>query len=154
MDPRHESRDKINRFFFSFAFMMDLSEYISNLAEKKELCNGERMIFTGWGFEFNWFSFYALNTWRVEFFLSSTQTHRVYLFVLTFDPQQSPPSKLHVQVYVVSSHSPSPIHAGKGQPVDLTAVFFETGAMGTPTKLQNPTNCGWGSSFQSYLTHS
>ena len=39
--------------FFSFATMMDLSEYISNLAEKKDLCNGERMIFTGWGFEFN-----------------------------------------------------------------------------------------------------
>ena len=39
--------------FFSFATMMDLSEYISNLAEKKELCNGERMIVTGWGFEFN-----------------------------------------------------------------------------------------------------
>ena len=37
----------------------------------------------------------------------------------------------------------------------LTAVFFlETGAMLTPTKLQNPTNCGWGCSFQSYLTHS
>ena len=36
----------------------------------------------------------------------------------------------------------------------LTAVFFETGAMSTPTKSQNPTNCGWGGSFQSYLTHS
>ena len=35
----------------------------------------------------------------------------------------------------------------------LTAVFFETGAMSTPTKSQNPTNCGWGGSFQSYLTH-
>ena len=29
----------------------------------------------------------------------------------------------------------------------LTAVFFETDAMPTPT------NCGWGDSFQSYLTH-
>ena len=36
----------------------------------------------------------------------------------------------------------------------LTAGFFETGAMPTPTKSQNPTNCGWGGSFQSYLTHS
>ena len=36
----------------------------------------------------------------------------------------------------------------------LTAVFFETGAMLTPTKSQNPTNCGWGCSFQSYWTHS
>ena len=26
--------------------------------------------------------------------------------------------------------------------VALTAVFFETGAMSTPTKSQNPTNCG------------
>ena len=34
----------------------------------------------------------------------------------------------------------------------LTAVFFETGAMSVPTKLQNPTICGWGDSFQSYLT--
>ena len=25
---------------------------------------------------------------------------------------------------------------------DLTAVFFETGAMPTPTKSRNPTNCG------------
>ena len=38
--------------------------------------------------------------------------------------------------------------------VELTAVFFETGAMPTPTKSQNLTNCGWGGSFQSYLTHS
>ena len=36
----------------------------------------------------------------------------------------------------------------------LTAVFFETGAMPTPTKSRNPTNCGWGGLFQSYLTHS
>ena len=36
----------------------------------------------------------------------------------------------------------------------LTAVFFETGAMLTPTKSQNKTNCGSGGSFQSYLTHS
>ena len=36
----------------------------------------------------------------------------------------------------------------------LTAVFFETGAMLTPTKSQNGTNCGSGGSFQSYLTHS
>ena len=28
----------------------------------------------------------------------------------------------------------------------LTAVFFETGAMPTPTKLQNLTNCGLGGS--------
>ena len=34
----------------------------------------------------------------------------------------------------------------------LTAVFFETGAMSVPTKSQNPTICGWGDSFQSYLT--
>ena len=27
-------------------------------------------------------------------------------------------------------------------PVLLTAVFFETGAMSTPTKSRNPTNCG------------
>ena len=34
--------------------------------------------------------------------------------------------------------------------VDLTAVFFfETGAMLTPTKSQNGTNCGSGGSFQS-----
>ena len=32
---------------------------------------------------------------------------------------------------------------------DLTAVFFETGAMLTPTKSQNGTNCGSGGSFQS-----
>ena len=31
----------------------------------------------------------------------------------------------------------------------LTAVFFETGAMSTPTKLRNVTNCGSGGSFQS-----
>ena len=36
----------------------------------------------------------------------------------------------------------------------LTAVFFETGAMLTPTKSQNGTDCGSGGSFQSYLTHS
>ena len=36
----------------------------------------------------------------------------------------------------------------------LTAVFFETGAMLTPTKSRNGTNCGSGGSFQSYLTHS
>ena len=35
----------------------------------------------------------------------------------------------------------------------LTAGFFETGAMPTPTKSQNPTICGWAGSFQSYLTH-
>ena len=39
-------------------------------------------------------------------------------------------------------------------PVYLTAVFFETGAMLTPTKSQNGTNCGSRGSFQSYLTHS
>ena len=37
---------------------------------------------------------------------------------------------------------------------NLTAVFFETGAMLTPTKSQNGTNCGSRGSFQSYLTHS
>ena len=37
---------------------------------------------------------------------------------------------------------------------DLTAVFFETGAMLTPTKSRNGTNCGSGGSFQSYITHS
>ena len=31
----------------------------------------------------------------------------------------------------------------------LTAVFFETGAMSTPTKSQNVTNCGSGGLFQS-----
>ena len=31
---------------------------------------------------------------------------------------------------------------------DLTAVFFETGAMLTPTKSRNGTNCGSGGSFQ------
>ena len=36
----------------------------------------------------------------------------------------------------------------------LTAVFFETGAMLTPTKSQNGTNYGSGGSFQSYLTSS
>ena len=29
----------------------------------------------------------------------------------------------------------------------LTAVFFETGAMSTPTKSQNVTNCGSGGFF-------
>ena len=29
----------------------------------------------------------------------------------------------------------------------LTAVFFETGAMSTPTKSQNVTNCGSGGLF-------
>ena len=38
--------------------------------------------------------------------------------------------------------------------MNLTAVFFETGAMLTPPKSQNGTNCGSGGSFQSYLTHS
>ena len=33
--------------------------------------------------------------------------------------------------------------------LNLTAVFFETGAMSTPTKSQNVTNCGLGGSFQS-----
>ena len=36
----------------------------------------------------------------------------------------------------------------------LTAVFFETGSMTTPTKSPNLTKCGSGGSFQSYLTHS
>ena len=36
----------------------------------------------------------------------------------------------------------------------LTAVFFETGAMPVPTKLQNPTICGSGDPFHSYLTNS
>ena len=36
----------------------------------------------------------------------------------------------------------------------LTAVFFETGAMPVPTKSRNPTICGWGDPFHSYLTHS
>ena len=36
----------------------------------------------------------------------------------------------------------------------LTAVFFETGAMFTPTKSGNGTNCGSRGLFQSYLTHS
>ena len=31
----------------------------------------------------------------------------------------------------------------------LTAVFFETGAMSTPTKSRNVTNCGSGGLFQS-----
>ena len=31
----------------------------------------------------------------------------------------------------------------------LTAVIFETGAMPTPTKSQNPTICGWGDWFHS-----
>ena len=30
----------------------------------------------------------------------------------------------------------------------LTAVFFETGAMLTPSKSRNGTNCGSGGSFQ------
>ena len=36
----------------------------------------------------------------------------------------------------------------------LTAVFFETGAMPVPTKWRNPTICGSGDPFHSYLTHS
>ena len=36
----------------------------------------------------------------------------------------------------------------------FNSSFFETGAMLTPTKSQNGTNCGSGGSFQSYLTHS
>ena len=40
------------------------------------------------------------------------------------------------------------------QDLHLTAVFFETGAMLTPTKSQKGTNCGSGGLFQSYLTHS
>ena len=34
----------------------------------------------------------------------------------------------------------------------LTAVLVETGAMPVPTKSQNPTVCGWGGPFYSYLT--
>ena len=30
----------------------------------------------------------------------------------------------------------------KSASINLTAVFFETGAMSTPTKLQDLTNCG------------
>ena len=37
---------------------------------------------------------------------------------------------------------------------DLTAVFFETGAMPVPTKSRNPTLCGSGDPFHSYLAHS
>ena len=40
------------------------------------------------------------------------------------------------------------------QKLPLTAVFFETGAMQVPTKSQNPTICGSGDPFHSYLTHS
>ena len=36
----------------------------------------------------------------------------------------------------------------------LTAVFFETGAMPVPTKSLNPTICGSGDPFHSYLAHS
>ena len=36
----------------------------------------------------------------------------------------------------------------------LTAVLVETDAMPVSTKLQNPTICGWGGPFHSYLTHS
>ena len=42
----------------------------------------------------------------------------------------------------------------KPNDLDLTAVFFETGSMTTPTKSPNLTKCGSGGSFQSYLTHS
>ena len=35
----------------------------------------------------------------------------------------------------------------------LTAVLVETGAMPVPTKSQNPTVCGCGGMFYSYLTH-
>ena len=45
-----------------------------------------------------------------------------------------------------------------GRPVvgkmTLTAVFFETGAMPVPTKSLNPTICGSGDPFHSYLAHS
>ena len=36
----------------------------------------------------------------------------------------------------------------------LTAVLFETGAKSVTTKSRNPTICGWGGPFHSYLTHS
>ena len=36
----------------------------------------------------------------------------------------------------------------------INTHFFETDAMPTPTKLQNPAICGWEASFQSYLTYS
>ena len=36
----------------------------------------------------------------------------------------------------------------------LTAVFFETGAMPVPTKSRNPTICGSGDPFHSYLAQS
>ena len=36
----------------------------------------------------------------------------------------------------------------------LKSSFSETGAMPTPTKLWNPTVCGWGGPFHLYLTHS
>ena len=37
---------------------------------------------------------------------------------------------------------------------DLTAVLVETGAMPVPTKSRNPTICGSGDPFHSYLAHS
>ena len=51
-------------------------------------------------------------------------------------------------------NSPEGYNVYIGESFQLTAVFFETGAMLTPTKSQNGTNCGSGGSFQSYLTHS
>ena len=45
-------------------------------------------------------------------------------------------------------------NTSSNQPIYLIAVFFETGAMSTPTKSRNVTKCGSGGSFHSYLTHS
>ena len=53
----------------------------------------------------------------------------------------------------VKMPSKEPVNLGVAQNY-LTAVFFETGAMLTPTKSENGTNCGSGGLFQSYLTHS
>ena len=44
---------------------------------------------------------------------------------------------------------PVPILPGWLKILHLTAVFFETGAMLTPTKSRNVTKCGSGGSFQS-----
>ena len=45
---------------------------------------------------------------------SSKHSHSEQYWVLTFDPQQSPPSKPHPATLFSSSHEPSPIHWGLG----------------------------------------
>ena len=88
------------------------------------------------------------NVSNYNFGIHSQQTYKIEWFRQNWMVQHS------VLEWIRNPNKKLPCFSSLGLGFYLTAVIFETGEMPTPTRLQNPTICGWGGPFHSNLTHS